>query len=257
MQVWEVVILAVVQGIAEFLPISSSGHLVIVEALLGGELENLELSVALHFGTLLSILVIYFRDLLALLWQPRLMLAIIIATLPVVCTGLLLKRQFEYAASQAIFAGCGLLVTAGLLAMVPKFDGGARGLTEIRYRDALVIGLFQAVAPLPGISRSGSTIVAALMMGVQRQAAAHFSFYIAIPALLGATILTFKDLLKEGTSGTPISTMGIGVVISFVVGVVALRGLLRVIAARRLSWFSGYCLLVGVIVIAASLSGWL
>lgn len=255
MELWEVILLGIVQGIAEFLPISSSGHLVILESLLGGELENLELNVALHFGTLLSILVVYRKDLIPLLFEPKQMTAIIIATLPVVASGLLLKDLFTAASASALYAGWGLLVTAGLLLLTPKIDSGQRTLTEIRYRDALVIGLFQAVAPWPGISRSGSTIVGALCMGVRRDAAANFSFYIAIPALLGATILTLKDILEEGTTGTPLTTVAAGTVVAFLFGIVSLKLLLKLVAAGRIVWFGAYCLVVGVIVIACSLNG--
>lgn len=255
MQLWEVIILGIVQGIAEFLPISSSGHLVILESMLGGELENLELNVALHFGTLLSILVVYRKDLLPVLRQPRLVIAIIIATLPVVASGLLLKSQFEAASSHAIYAGFGLFITAGLLFLTPEIDSGEKLMKEIRYRDALVIGLFQAIAPWPGISRSGSTIVGALLMGVNRKDAAHFSFYIAVPALLGATILTIKDLLEEGTAGTPLGTIAVGTLISFLVGIAALQLLLKLVAAGRIAWFGGYCLIVGIAVVAFSAAG--
>ena len=255
MQLWEVLILGIVQGIAEFLPISSSGHLVILESLLGGNLENLELNVALHFGTLMSILVVYRKDLLPILFQPKLMAAIVIATLPVVASGLLLKHWFEAASADAFYAGVGLLITAGLLAITPKIDSGERDLPQLRFRDAFVIGLFQAVAPMPGISRSGSTIVGALLMGVRRDVAARFSFYIAIPALLGATVLTLKDLLEVGSTGTPIGTMAAGAVVAFGVGIVALQGLLKLVAARRLVWFSAYCLILGLAVITATKSG--
>lgn len=255
MTYWQTILLGFVQGVAEFLPISSSGHLVIMESVLGGELENLEMNVALHFGTLLSILVVYRNDLLPILRQPRLMAAIVVATLPVVFTGLFLKGLFEEAASSPLYAGVGLCITSGLLFLTPKIDDGTRELTDIRLRDALVIGLFQSVAPWPGISRSGSTIVGALLMGVRREAAANFSFFIAIPALSGATILVLKDLVLKGagSGSTPLPAILAGTLVAFVVGVVALRTLLRIIAARRLIWFAWYCAAVAVLTIVGSL----
>ena len=255
MDTWDVIILGIVQGIAEFLPISSSGHLVILEALLGGELENLELNVALHFGTLLSILLVYRNDLISVLFDFQLMSKIVVATLPVVVTGLTLKDLFESASSSALAAGFGLLITAGLLFTTPRFDNCSKELSQIRYRDAFVIGLFQAVAPFPGISRSGSTIVGALLMGVNRTSAAHFSFYIAIPALLGASLLTAKDLVEAGTMETPLMTIAIGSAVSFVVGVGALMGLLKLIAKGQIVWFGLYCLIVGIVVISAASFG--
>lgn len=254
----EVILLGIVQGIAEFLPISSSGHLVILEALMGHRLENLELNVALHFGSLLSILVVYRNDIIPVLKQPRLMAAVIVATLPIVVTGLLFKPLFEQASTMPIAAGIGLCITATLLFLIPTLDQGTRELGAIRLRDALVIGLFQAVAPWPGISRSGSTIVAALMMGVRRDAAANFSFYIAVPALLGATILTAKDLLaKDYQSVTPMSAILAGTLVSFFVGVFALNGLIRLISARKLGWFAWYVLIVAWLTILGSLMGWI
>lgn len=254
MQLWEVIFLGIVQGVTEFLPVSSSGHLVILETVLGGNLENLELNVALHFGTLLSILVVYRRDLIPVLFDLKLMTAIIVATIPVVVTGLFLKSQFEAASSDAIYAGFGLLVTAGLLILTPRIDNGNRELKEIRVKDALVIGLFQAIAPMPGISRSGSTIVGALLMGVKRPAAANFSFYIATPALLGATILTAKDLLEEGSSGTPLTVVSVGTLVAFLVGVFSLKLLLKLVAAGKIAWFGVYCLILGITVILCSLT---
>ena len=255
MELWEIVVLGVVQGIAEFLPISSSGHLVIIESVLGGNVENLELNVALHFGTLLSILVVYRKDLFAVLLDRPLMAKIILATLPVVGTGLFLKPLIEKASTSAFFAGVGLIVTALLLFITLKLPTGSKNVQRLNFADAFVIGLFQAIAPMPGVSRSGSTIVGGLLMGVDRTAAANFSFFIAIPALMGATILTAKDLIGEGTSGTPLLYIAVGTLVSFVVGVASLKLLLKVVAAGRIAWFGSYCLLLGAAVILASLTG--
>lgn len=259
MTIWETLILGIVQGVSEFLPISSSGHLVIIESLLPGshgDLGNLELNVALHFGTLLSILVVYRKEILPTLRQPRLVAAIVVATLPVVVSGLLLKGLFELASTRALWAGYGLLVTAGLLFLTPRIDSGQRGLSEIRLVDALVIGLFQAVAPWPGVSRSGSTIVAALLMGLRRDAAANFSFYIAVPALLGAAVLTSKKLvLGEQAMMMPLTPILIGATAAFLVGIAALRGLLRLVAQRRLIWFAWYVAIVATATIAGVSAG--
>lgn len=255
MAIWEIILLAVVQGISEFLPISSDGHLVIVEALLGHSSENLALNVALHFGTLLSILLVYRKDILPTLKQPKLVAAIIVATLPVVVAGALLGDVFKASQKSPLFAGLGLLVTAVLLFLTPRIDRGTKTLSQITLLDALIIGLFQAVAPLPGVSRSGSTIVAALLRGVNRESAANFSFYIAVPAILGAVL---KELIidKPTLDLTPVA-LGIGIGTAFVVGVIALMSLLRVIAARKLVWFAWYVLGLAIVTIVASLMGWI
>lgn len=257
MSLWEFILLGIVQGISEFLPISSDGHLVLVEALLGHQTENLELNVALHFGTLLSILYVYRHQILPVLKQPRLMLAIIVATLPVVVVGLCFKEQFERASEQPLMAGFGLLYTATLLFITPCFDRGERDLSQIRLRDALVIGLFQTLAPLPGVSRSGSTIVGALLMGVRREAAANFSFYIAVPALLGATVLKLKDVVEQGGTSTPLLPTLIGAGVALIVGIFALQSLLRIVAARKLYWFAWYVLAIGLLTVFGCWQGWL
>ena len=254
MDYWQTILLGIVQGVAEFLPISSSGHLVILETLLGGSVESLELNVALHFGTLLSILVVYRNDLFRVFLNPKMVLAIIVATLPVVVVGLFMKDYLETIFATPLAAGCGLCVTACLLFLTPKIDSGERVLEEIRLRDALVIGLFQAIAPVPGISRSGSTIVGGLLSGLKREAAAHFSFYIAIPAIGGAAVLSAKDLLDEGPGETPLLAVLAGTAVAFAVGIFALRWLLKLIVARKLVWFAWYCLAVAIITIGISLS---
>ena len=184
--------LGIVQGVAEFLPISSSGHLVLAEALiakffsnsamnLGDAEENLALNIALHVGTLGSITVVYRKTIQNTLRQPRLLLAIVVATLPVVVVGLLLRDQIESAFGSTLAVGCALCVTAGLLWITPRFDQGTVELPQVDLKQALLVGLFQAIAPVPGISRSGSTIVGGLIAGLSRDAAAAFSFLIAIP----------------------------------------------------------------------------
>lgn len=254
---WEFILLGIVQGISEFLPISSDGHLVLVEAILGHKTENLELNVALHFGTLISILYVYRTQVIPVLKQPRLVLAIIVATLPVVVVGLGCKDLFERASEQPLIAGFGLLYTSLLLFITPGIDMGQRELKEIRYRDALVIGLLQTLAPLPGVSRSGSTIVGALLMGVKREAAANFSFYIAVPALLGATIVKLKDVVDQGGTSTPLMPTIVGAVVAMVVGIFALQSLLRIVAARKLYWFAWYVLLVATLTFIGCFFNWL
>lgn len=239
------ILLGAIQGIAEFLPISSSGHLVIAEALLGGEYENIELNVALHFGTLLSILVVYRHRLLSVARSRQLLLSIVIATLPVVVVGLLFKSRIEAFFDAPLVVGCALCVTALLMALTSRVEHGERPLEEITWRDALVVGLFQAVAPIPGISRSGSTIFGGMAAGLRREAAADFSFFIAIPALGGATVLMLGDLLEIGSADLAPGPLLAGMTTAFLVGIAALKTLLRIVAGRKLHWFAWYCGAVG------------
>jgi undecaprenyl-diphosphatase len=253
----EVIILGVVQGISEFLPISSSGHLVIVDELMrqisGRSVSaegSLQMNIALHVGTLLSILVVYRTDLLKLLWQPRLCGAIVLATLPVVVVGFTLKDHIEHAFQTPLAAGCGLLATAGFLLAGQRFERNSFPLENFPLRCALAVGLFQAIAIMPGISRSGSTIAGGLLSGLRRDAATTFSFFIAIPAISGAAVLMAKDLLKADAGAESPAALLIGAIVAFLVGIVALRTLLRIISQRRLHWFAYYCLTVAVLTIS-------
>lgn len=251
------IILGVVQGIAEFLPISSSGHLVIADALLRefGDAsmpqESLTMEIALHFGTLLSILVVYRKDLIGFLADRRLILFVIVATIPVGLAGLLLKSQLEEIFREPMLAGCALMVTAAFLVAGRKLQKQGRPLSEMTLGTATLIGLFQAVAILPGISRSGTTIAAGMAGGLDRENAAKFSFLIAIPAIAGATVLQLKDLLtgEEPFSGSLLPVLT-GTVVSFVVGVLALRWLIRIVVADRLHYFAIYCVIAGALTVA-------
>jgi undecaprenyl-diphosphatase len=245
----ETILLGVVQGITEFLPISSDGHLAILQAVLGAKLDSMQLTVALHVGTLASILVVYAKDLPAVLRQPRICLAIVIATLPVVAVGFLLKDLIEQAFAATIWAGVGLCFTAVLLALTRRVERGERTLEQITWRDALIVGLFQAIAPLPGVSRSGSTIFAGLLSGLTREASANFSFLIAIPAIGGATVLYSRELLGSAPGDTAAGPLMAGMAISFVVGVAALRLLLRLVVRKKLAIFAWYCAVLGTAVI--------
>ncbi len=256
MEYWQAIVLGIVQGVAEFLPISSSGHLVLVEALLKLQSENMAFEIAVHVGTLLSILVVFRDELLRVAQHRRVLMAIAVATLPVVCVGLLLKDQLEQAFGSPLAAGIALCCTACVLWITQWFDRGTTELADVSLRQAAVVGLFQAVAPIPGISRSGVTIVGGLLSGLSREAAARFSFLIAIPAISGAAILEAASLLKEGQlSSEPWDVHFVGAVVAFAVGVIALKGLLKVIAARKLHLFAWYCLAVGLLTIAVTTFG--
>lgn len=256
MEYWQAILLGIVQGVAEFLPISSSGHLVLVETLLNLHPENMAFEIAVHVGTLLSILFVFRSELFRLMHQLPLMLAIIVATLPVVCVGLFMKDQLEHAFASPLTTGIALCCTACVLWVTQWFDRGTTELSEVSLRQALIVGMFQAVAPIPGISRSGVTIVGGLLSGLNRQAAAKFSFLIAIPAILGAAVLETISMLSESnTVNAQWSVYATGAVVAFVVGVMALEGLLKVIAARKLHAFAWYCLAVGLLSIAISTVG--
>ena len=254
----KIAILSVLQGIAEFLPISSSGHIVtfgsIMESL-GPEpkkrLDITELNIVLHAGTLLSILLYYHRAILQILLKSRRLIPLIcIGTLPVVVSGLSIKySSYAWIDKDPLLAGFMFVVTGFLLMTLPRLGEGTTEYTEINWRQALLIGLFQAVAILPGISRSGSTIVGGCLLGLKRESAATFSFLLAIPAILGAVTLECRDLLKEGSSTSPV-LLAFGFVLSFVVGLISLVLLVRWLGKGKLHLFAYYVILLGFAVVS-------
>ncbi len=251
-QLWQTLIQAVVQGITEFLPISSDGHLVIVGKLLeqwfgtnASDAETVELIVGLHLGTLVATIAVYWRELWSLRTRRRLLVNVIVGSIPLAIIGLLLKDWFEHALASPLFAGLGLLVTAVFLLAGQRMELNLLELDQIPTPHAFLIGCFQALAPLPGVSRSGSTIAAGLMVGVTRQAATTFSFLLSVPAVGGAVLLKAIDMAKGTAGGLAMGQLLFGAVISFAVGLVALRFLIRIVALRKLHWFAYYCLVLG------------
>lgn len=265
------ILLGIIQGIAEFLPVSSSGHLVVFgrlyETWFGSPAadagENALLNVALHLGTLGSILVVYRRDLRLLLRDYRLCAWIVIATIPAAVIGILFKKKLEATFEQPLLVACGWLMTAGALWYGQKFGRNQRELSEMTAKDAAVVGMFQAAALIfRGFSRSGSTIAGGLFSGFKREAAAKFSFLIAIPAIGGAGIVEVGPLLWHAITGSgnseklahlsrdDVGAMLLGGVVSFLVGWAVLEWLLRLIVRRGVGIFAVYCLIVAMFTFA-------
>ena len=246
--------LAVVQGITEFLPVSSDGHLVLVQNWLASGQGSLAMDVALHLGTLAAVLLVYRRDLIEIgrrlfAGEAREPILILLATLPAAVIGLALKDWFESLFTSSRAAALGLFVTAAFLLLgerARRRAGVAPG-RPIGWREALWIGSAQALAPLPGVSRSGTTIATALMRGVGAAEAARFSFLMSIPAVAGAVLLEVPDLVRDGGFGWE---LGLAVLVCFAVGVVALRFLIRFLGRGAFRWCAYYCVLVGATALA-------
>ena len=256
-------LLAVVQGVAEFLPISSSGHIVILAELLAegdaSQFDVSSLNIVLHLGTLASILVVYWRRVMRLLGEDRRLVGLLAAgTVPAVAIGLPLKKWApevvsEFVLESPLVAGFMLLATGGLLLWIHGKRDGKRGLSELTFADAVAIGFSQAAAILPGLSRSGSTITCGLARDLRPEAAATFSFLLAIPVIAGAGLLEIKDqweLLQSGQpNAIPAAHLCCGAATSFAVGLAALWWLLKWLESGRLAWFAGWCIPAGVLVI--------
>jgi undecaprenyl-diphosphatase len=246
-------LLAVVQGIGEFLPISSSGHLLLANELwqrAGGEplADLLGAEILLHGGTLLSILVVYRQRIVRLLAEDRRMIGcLLVGTLPAVVVGLpfhevvILKQILQ----SSLLAGCLLPVTGLMLLWATRQQEGTTDYRDITHWQAFFIGLAQALAILPGISRSGATIVAGLALGLRRDAAASFSFLLAIPAILGAVVLEAKDAAYAPVGGRETTQLLAAAGVSFIVGLVALLLLLRCLRQGKLWPMAWWCIAVG------------
>lgn len=252
----DLLILAVVQGIAEFLPISSSGHLVILGQLIGLKEDSATVNILLHAGTLGSILVIYWRRILRLLTHDhRVIGLLVIGTLPAVVVGLTIKMQFEEILSNPLLAGTMLLVTGGMLVALSRLDPGQHAYTEINWFTAFIVGCFQAFAILPGISRSGSTIVGGQLMGIRPEDSVTFSFLLAIPAIIGAVVLESLELIEKGVQVKQLWPLLGASFVAFGVGIFALRWLVVWSRRGRLHHFAWWCFLVGISTIVLCLVG--
>ncbi len=255
MSLFLVIVLAIVQGVAEFLPISSSGHLVIVAALLRGwdnptKINIIDVSIVLHMGTLLSILVYYHKRLWRLVTQDwRTCWLVVVGTIPAATIGLFIKKRYEWVLGDPLLAGCLLVCNGMLLWFAGRPMPERKQLEDLTVADSLGIGLAQAVAVLPGISRSGSTIVAGLVSGLKQVDAATFSFLLAIPAIGGASFLQFLEFWQGEPCTTRWSYLAIGGTLSFVIGLFSLHLLMTILERRKLSWFAYWSLLAGLGVI--------
>lgn len=232
-----------------------------------GELtESPTMEVILHAGTLGSILVVYWRRILNLLSSDRRVIPLlIIGTLPAVVIGLTIKTQFESILRLPVLAGAMLLVTATMLVILGRLKPKDGEYQQLSYLGAFLIGCFQAVAIMPGISRSGSTILGGRLLGLKNEDSVTFSFLLAIPAICGATILTIKDIIEqtnvaESIDGgqalqMPFSQLAIGAFVSFIVGIVSLLWLIRWSQSNRLHWFAWWCYPAGIAVLVMGFLG--
>ena len=260
MSIWiTVVILAVLQGVTEFLPVSSSGHLAVLSAVFGlNSDEGTAFSIVLHGGSLVAIVAFYFKTLLSLFKRDRWRIIglVIVGTIPAGVAGVLLKVTGfdEIMFGDLLSIGMAFLVTASLLRLTGKekmVKNAVTPLENISLKQALIVGCSQMVAVTPGISRSGTTIAVGTFAGLSFEAAATFSFLLAIPVIGGATLLELLSLIKDGGIAGRLSMMqlGAGFVISAVTSFAALTLLVAIVKKRKLSNFSWYLFLLGITVI--------
>ena len=262
----EALILGIVQGLTEFLPVSSSGHLEIGQALLGtsGE-ENLSFAIIVHTATVLSTLVVLWREVASLFsgtfttwnWNAEkdYVAKILVSMIPVFIVGMFFKDEVESLFGNGLLlVGICLLITALLLGLSEWLQKRRQASGhEVTYKDAIIIGLAQACAVLPGLSRSGTTIATGLLCGVKKESVAQFSFLMVLIPILGEAFLDLLKLLQGEGSDLALLPAAVGFVAAFVTGCLACRFMLEIVRRQRLIWFAIYCAIVGSVTIIATL----
>ncbi len=272
---FEAVVLGLLQGLAEFLPISSSGHLALAQSLFGVEADKVLLfAVLLHLGTLIAVFVVYWKDLWELIVElcvtikdlctgkglrleerpvRKLGVMIIVATIPTAVIGLLFNDFFEGLYSSMVAVGIGFLITGVLMFLAEKMGSVNRDIRKMNCRNALFIGVLQGIAIYPGISRSGSTLVGGLTTGLKREFAVKFAFLISIPSILGSVVLEAPKALEGDLDTALLGPILAGMLVAAVSGYFAIKTMIRIVSNKKLSYFSYYVWILGLCTIGYGL----
>lgn len=289
MSLLESCIMGIVQGLTEFLPVSSSGHLAIFKHILGINTETgILFDILLHLGTLIAVFVAYFEDIkklviegCCLIWDcimncvlfvkkhtgkekntsyrkivsssyRKFVMLVIVSTIPTGVMGLIGSDLIEKASETLIIPGIGLLITATLLFIADGVAPGKKTAKDVSYKNGFVLGVCQGVATVPGISRSGTTITACLLSGFDKSFAVKYSFIMSIPAILGATVLELKDIGSLHISGGEWGSYIVGMIVSAIVGFICIKTMLVVVRKKKFKVFSIYCAIAGCIAVICS-----
>lgn len=291
MPIWKALILGLIQGLAEFLPISSSGHLIIIKQILGVDLGNggMFFDVMLHFGTLVAIFIAFWSDIKRLIIEGihivvdtfanigiffakivhrdktyryvikssyrKFVMLIIISTIPTAIIGLLLSDIIETANSIIVVPGICLFITAAFLLIADFTDVGDKTPKEVSYVNAGIIGVAQGLATMPGISRSGTTITACLLCGFDKKFAVKYSFIMSIPAVLGAVVLELKDFTPNTIIKEDIPGCIVATVVAAVVGYLSICFMMSLVRGKKYKYFAIYCIIVGGIAVGYNFLG--
>lgn len=283
MSLLEAIIMGLIQGITEFLPVSSSGHLAIFKILFHVETDTgLLFDVILHLGTLIAIFAVYYKDIIRMVVEGvciirdvfinivrffrniclhekneyirivtngyrKFVVLVIVSTIPTGIIGIVASDFVTMASEILLIPGICLIVTSILLFISDRIPGGNKGPKSITYTNGFIIGICQGIATLPGLSRSGTTIAACLISGFDRRFAVKYSFIMSIPAILGAAILEIKDINMAGISGAEVGYYFVGMVVAAVVGYICIKTMLVIVRNKKFTIFSIYCFLVGVL----------
>ncbi len=282
MTIIEAIILGIIQGLAEFLPISSSGHLAIAKFFFGFENSSISFDVFLHLGTLIAVFAVFYKDIFELIKEffgicadiifnfvtllsgkkkpfrkiigtayRRFVVLVIVSTIPTAIIGVLIKDLVEESAATLIVPGICLLVTAVMLFVSDMLKDGNKDEKNTSWWNALFIGVCQGIATMPGISRSGTTITAGLVCGLKRDFVVKYSFLMSIPAILGAVVLEIPDM-KEDLASTPVMCYVAGVIASAIVGYLCIKAMLVIVKKKKFKYFAYYCAVVGLAAVIGS-----
>ena len=257
MNILTAVLLGIVQGFTEFLPVSSSGHLVLFQKIFGVGGPMLSFDIMLHLGSLVAVFIVFWKDILEILKKPfqNITYMLIAATIPAVIVGVLFNKQIEALFGGGIFLAIAFIITGFLLIYSDRITNTVKNDKDITFKDAVIIGCVQAIAIAPGISRSGSTITAGLHQKLTREAAARFSFLLSIPAILGAAAMTAKDILSGPGGAAGFLSAGtlplvFGFVASMLSGYLSIRFMLDLIKKCKLGYFGYYVFVLAGFILA-------
>lgn len=282
MTIIEAIILGIIQGLAEFLPISSSGHLAIAKFFFGYDNSSISFDVFLHLGTLIAVFVVFYKDILELIKEffgicadiilniitffkggdkkykkiigtayRRFVVLVIVSTIPTAIIGVLIKDLVEESSATLIIPGICLLVTAVMLFVSDLLKDGNKNENSTSWANALFIGVCQGIATMPGISRSGTTITAGLVCGLKRDFVVKYSFLMSIPAILGAVVLEIPDM-KSDLAKTPAMCYVVGVIASAIVGYLCIKAMLVIVKKKKFKYFAYYCAAIGLAAVIGS-----
>lgn len=252
MNLIQAIILGIVQGLTEFLPISSSGHLVLMQKIFGITEPTLIFDTSVHLGTLLAVFAVFKDDIISLLKKPfqKLTWLLLVGTIPTGIIGILFKDTFEQMFHTGSTLGFEFLITGAILLWSSMLKNGRKDLKETSYLDAAFIGVMQGLAIAPAVSRSGLTISGALFRNLDREFAARFSFLLSIPAILGATVFQVKDIMEiGGGSGISTGAMVAGSLAAALAGYVSIKYMLQVLKKGKVKYFAYYVFALGILVI--------
>lgn len=251
MEIWQAIILGAVQGFAEFLPVSSSGHLLLLQRWLGVTEGGLFFDIMLHVGTLIPVFVVFYKQIIDLFKKPwNKMLFLIIATIPAMITGLVLSDVVEGAfyggnLLSAILLSATFLLTAGELFLSERISKKNKSALPLSYKSSVIQGVAQSIAIVPGLSRSGTVISAGCFAGLDRSENANFTFLMSIPIILGAALVSSLDVIKSGVTIDFVPVL-FGVITAMITGYIAIKVMLKVIKKANYKWFSLYLVIMAI-----------